>query len=1690
MASRKQDLLGQLIDTALQPDDYDPMMDSDGNTGLYVPADASIADDTEEDDAFEALREDLSPGEAQEVASTMRPLSPQERHILETTPGLKGLTRVDDAEHEDWMIENSHGGYKALDPLLDDAIYGDSQMNNNEEKMERLGIDSDSGWGFSSLKKLGKKAYKYGKKGITTPLSYAKRAALTPAKFALKQAKRFMPNRDRAKALLVKNLYKKLWVEHANWLGIQDQKMGLPLQPLKYAQVSKMWATAQVKKGGLPTKFVVGKDEILGADILGSDVMGSWYNPFSWFSEKSQIIVNQTQGARSPVGPDGQPLPEGENPEGMDPNAVQPPSDDPNAAPADAQAPSEDADSQGDSDMTTGISGDDSLGAFATEILGGFASPQQRASAKADQFLTLVIYKLKSGKPLSPREVAQIAAFAKQGNPKAIKIYKTLLKAGAAVAGDDLGAWVHKLNPAYWTKSKEERMLIDFEREQWNQNARLQKQLARKGQTLGQAERAKAAAVAVARAKAETSASDAQLKQIEAAIMGDDSGAWAHVLNPFYWLKSKEERKLTDIEKEKWIENAKLQKELGKRQETLAQAERAKTAAEAVQQAKAQAAATEAQLKAIEASISGELIRDLNADVNGTFVGHEKPTAVTKVVLSALDKTGKRAIAQALYNKIAQGQPLTPAELKEARGVARLLNRVKVVHGDLISGESDPVLAMHGAFVGACILGGIDAARARNAKLGKAADHLCNRIASGETLSPVEKRATVKLITETQKLRNFTKTHVSGAAFVGHSKATKLRGAAFVGAVKVMSEADKKMLAEISALAKSGNPRAIKALAELKKSGEIMGGDFIGFSLKSAFKYATAPIWLPAYGAYKGAKWTGRKLGITKGGSASPEQVRLAKLKAARQRAIAAQAKARAADAQTEAELRAQEAIASAAEAEAQAADAEALQKEAAMRTAEIEANPDMATSQEDDGDSSGEFVGGWTDILGKGTKSAKIVAKASEKSATGMKIRSGAKMYKKVAAGDPKAKAALKTMIAKANKGDPQAKRDLNAIWVGRVAVKAKQKAQKRQAAVLAHKARKLKVIAAQRKLEARIATKLVRTERKMQLKHYAKVETQAAKGNKKAIVYVAKQAAAAKKGDKKAQARINAMKLGRSVRMAAPTKRERRNLIQAKKTVERARRNDPKALRQIAIVKAAAKQGNPNAKRALKRYQVVAPVVAAVATGMLVGKSKKTSKKKHTTDVAAVKKAQLKLKAGTGTREEFAAGARAAQAMGDKQTAGELAVAAASAPSATQTLQKAGAVYTAKEAGNVEAKAAVDKTFEEAKAGDPTAIKKMGNVLAVQTIDDINKGKPVSQTMTDAVNLQQRAAAGDPAAIETLKTVSAEATKPNPIPEATAAAIAASAAAVTVASLAAKPKAKAEFLAKVNPPMDAAEKGSAEAEVNTLLAKAKEGTITPEEGDRGIRLAERLGKPAVAAQISSMAPPMERGNPLSSLPDMPLAPISGVWDLFKESLKALTLTTRDPLANYRGGIASRAKERAAEPVSSSGWSPFAYFRSIAPWIAPLASTTAAAASISNLIASKQRKAAPTPAPAPAPASVPVQTVTQTPSESAPATAPAVQGESAVDPEGLAEIDARLEAEKKAQIRKQAKKPTSSSGAESKSFKDYITTAIKTKKMSKSEFNKAMDVHLGAKHSKESRIASGEKILKFLAGKGVKVES
>ena len=107
--SRADDLLGMLVDTATQPADDDPELDSRGYPNVISPETDDASEENEDDAAFQGLLESgLSQEEAQAAVDFMKPLDEEEEEILESTPGLDGLYRVDDAERQQWLtVHNS-----------------------------------------------------------------------------------------------------------------------------------------------------------------------------------------------------------------------------------------------------------------------------------------------------------------------------------------------------------------------------------------------------------------------------------------------------------------------------------------------------------------------------------------------------------------------------------------------------------------------------------------------------------------------------------------------------------------------------------------------------------------------------------------------------------------------------------------------------------------------------------------------------------------------------------------------------------------------------------------------------------------------------------------------------------------------------------------------------------------------------------------------------------------------------------------------------------------------------------------------------------------------------------------------------------------------------------------------------------------------------------------------------------------------------------------------------------------------------------------------------------------------------------------------------------------------------------------------------------------------------------------------
>jgi hypothetical protein len=191
------------------------------------------------------------------------------------------------------------------------------------------------------------------------------------------------------------------------------------------------------------------------------------------------------------------------------------------------------------------------------------------------------------------------------------------------------------------------------------------------------------------------------------------------------------------------------------------------------------------------------------------------------------------------------------------------------------------------------------------------------------------------------------------------------------------------------------------------------------------------------------------------------------------------------------------------------------------------------------------------------------------------------------------------------------------------------------------------------------RLSNALSRHSRKGELKRYSRIEKKSAQGNPKYQKYVARQVALAKKGDKKALARAQAMKLTRMVRLNSKTAADRRCLSQGNKLAKGVLKKNPKSIRQYRQLQAAAGKGNPHAKKILAGAGLSAAVLATVATGRVTFPKKNISKQKAAL-AKKVDESRRKARAGKITKEEAEAGARAAKQLGDKQAEAYLSQAA----------------------------------------------------------------------------------------------------------------------------------------------------------------------------------------------------------------------------------------------------------------------------------------------------------------------------------------------------------------------------------------------------------------------------------------------
>ena len=991
----------------------------------------------------------------------------------------------------------------------------------------------------------------------------------------------------------------------------------------------------------------------------------------------------------------------------------------------------------------------------------------------------------------------------------------------------------------------------------------------------------------------------------------DDSlGDWLYQLNPMYWLKSKQERTLIDKEKDAWTKNAKLQEKLAKRDLVLKQGEKAVEAQQAVAQAQARSAEIEAQLKSIETQLTGACGSGAcgsGASSSGACGGIQEIMGAGDKKPNPFDADLADYDAEPVIKKVSKARELNKNNTEDLTAVAAKLK----MNAPLSTDDTAKILIY----------------LARNEKLHEIRKNIVSGedYASNPSAAKIQKHVVLGAIKAMTPTEQQMMAQIVALAKTGNPNAVKALNALkaqgyavtmgyAAPAVKISSKPltldEQKKLAQIIAMAKAGNPNAQKAIEVLKAQGQniVVGSDLMGFGLSDAWKIAT----LPVRGALAATNWTAKKLGITKGGGgSSPESVRLGRMRAAANRRKAAEARARAADAQSEAEYRAAQTVAAAADAEADANEAEATAKEAAMLTAEAEFLPGQAPQADDGSTTSGmgaNFVGAVAPVITplpptpdtpsvanlkkarrslvakKNPRAAKILAVSESDTPEGMKLRASMKLYKAAQNRKSQERKAVANMVAKAKKGDKQALADVQALKAAGIAVKAERSAGRRLAAVAAYRATTTKVKAAQKKMEIAASDKLIRASRRHQLAKVAKIERRSAAGDKRAQAIIKRQVAKAKAGDPGAKRAVAALALAKHVRTTTPNRREARNLKQAHRLVKRVSKGDKTALAQVRVYEAAAKHGNPNAKRAMKRVRTAAAVETAVKTGMFVLPAVVV-----TSEIAAAREKKLKaererkiataekrLAAGRGTREEVMAAAKAASDGGDKAKSAELAAQAATLPSTGEELRRTAAVAAAAGAGNLATQQQVAQAQQAAAAGDPAGIATMGNLAAVKSLDQVSKGKDISPEMKQAVRDVDAAQNGDPAAIQKIATAQ-DAAKTG-LPAAVKYAVLATGAVAVSRALADNPEAKEQW-------------------------RQKAGLAPMSTENEDVKIARDL--------VTT--------SPMSSLPDEPLPPVRGLWGLVKASLQAAVLATRDPFANYREAVASKGR-RALPAVSSAG--------------------------------------------------------------------------------------------------------------------------------------------------------------------------
>jgi hypothetical protein len=1118
--------------------------------------------------------------------------------------------------------------------------------------------------------------------------------------------------------------------------------------------------------------------------------------------------------------------------------------------------------------------------------------------------------------------------------------------------GATLGAWLHQLNPLYWIKSKEQRDLIDKERQAWIDNAELQKKANKKQEVLTSAQKASEAQQAVAAAKARSAEIEAQLKSVESQLSGACSSSSMGTIGP-------------------------------------------------------------AEIVGFAEIIGRDGSRKENPFEDNLPAADVAPVLAKVKKARSLNDDNAKELAP-ICAKMQNGQPLSPAESSKVLILLARNEQLHEFRKNLMSGETFASNPSRNKIQRHVVLGAVKAMTpneqqmmAQIVSLSKQGN--ANAQKALAALQAQGYAVTMGYAPPTARIGGKSMTPSEQTKLAALIKAAKQKHPGALRAIALLNTQGYKVSLGTDTYIGWGIDDAFKLALKpvtvplkylwkgTKKVAQAVG---ITHGSKSAEQVRLDRL--------KAAQQR-RRAAQARARAADAQSE--AEYRAQQQLASAADAEADAADA----EATSKEAAMLTAEAqylpgqtdEEASAASQATDSSGATRpvVTPLPPTPGAAPSAIPEIKKARRAR-----VAKKNPLAARILSKSEEDTPAGIKLRASMELYKKAEKRKSKERKAVAAMVAKAKKGDKQALADVQALKAAGLAVKADRAAGKHVARVAAYRATEKRVKATRMKAEVAMAQKGIELSRSHQLKNVARLEKSAAAGNPKSIAIVKNQVAKAKAGDPGAKKVVAALVLSKHARITASSPRERRNLRQANRLAARAARGDKKALAQINVINSAAQAGNPNAKRAQNRIQTAAAVRYAVKTGTFVlpavvvtsklAKKREDAKKrlaaKRAKDQALVAQIDAKIKAGTATRGEVLAASRASANLGDKAAASSFMAVATAMPS-KKPLAKGSKDYNKAKAQVFAAKQAADKgagTREQIQQGAMAAAAvgapvTAGELMAASASHPSKDEAPLAVEHKKVSAAQDKIAAKTASREEALAGAKAAADmgdKERAAELTTAAATLPSSkeelsrvATVAAAARAGNPAyteqvARAQELAAsgdprgveamgkitgvqaldqvsrgkdIDPPMKEAVRDLQAAKDGDQAAAAKieEMKTRAATGDpKAVKYAVYAAGAAAVASAVANNPPAETEwlrkagvkakdgskddvrivdaeivTPLSSLPDQPLPPITTVFGVIREGLAALVCATRNPFQNYREGVIAKGT-RGTAPASSAG--------------------------------------------------------------------------------------------------------------------------------------------------------------------------